>query len=102
MEAGQRIDADAGAHPAADHRPREDRDLAAAQAFFRSAKAVTGITPDRVTTDGHDAYPSNPNVAAILRNAHHAGVDFDPFPNAEAWLRACLHRPAAAQKARQL
>src|ERR1700723_1763454 len=35
----------------------EHRDLAAAKAFFRSAKAVTGITPDRVTTDGHDAYP---------------------------------------------
>ncbi len=31
--------------------------MAAAQAFFRSAKAVTGITPDRVTTDGHDSYP---------------------------------------------
>src|SRR5580698_10719155 len=36
----------------------ERRDLAAAKAFFRSAKAVTGVTPDRVTTDGHDAYPS--------------------------------------------
>src|SRR5262249_38869413 len=35
----------------------ENRDLAAAQAFFRSAKAVTGVTPDRVTTDGNDAYP---------------------------------------------
>jgi len=35
----------------------ERRDLAAAKAFFRSAKAVTGVTPDRVTTDGHDAYP---------------------------------------------
>src|SRR5215212_2902759 len=34
----------------------EPRDMAAAQAFFRSAKAVTGITPDRVTTDGHDSY----------------------------------------------
>jgi len=33
------------------------RDMAAAEAFFRSAKAVTGITPDRVTTDGHDSYP---------------------------------------------
>jgi transposase-like protein len=33
------------------------RDLAAAKAFIRSAKAVTGVTPDRVTTDGHDAYP---------------------------------------------
>jgi putative transposase len=35
----------------------EHRDMEAAQAFFRSAKAVTGITPDRVTTDGHDSYP---------------------------------------------
>src|SRR6201998_314407 len=35
----------------------EYRDLAAAKAFFRSARMVTGITPARVTTDGHDAYP---------------------------------------------
>ena len=27
------------------------------KAFFRSAKAVTGVTPDRVTTDSHDSYP---------------------------------------------
>ena len=35
----------------------EHRDMRAARAFFRSAKAVTTITPDRVTTDGHDSYP---------------------------------------------
>jgi putative transposase len=35
----------------------ERRDTAAARAFFRSAEAVTGVTPDRVTTDGHDSYP---------------------------------------------
>src|ERR1700760_16267 len=35
----------------------ETRDMKAAKAFFRSAKAVTGITPTRVTTDGHDSYP---------------------------------------------
>jgi transposase-like protein len=35
----------------------EHRDMAAAKAFFRSAKAVTGVTPERVTTDGHDSYP---------------------------------------------
>src|ERR671932_163201 len=29
----------------------EHRDMAAAKAFFRSAKAVTGVTPERVTTD---------------------------------------------------
>jgi putative transposase len=31
--------------------------MAAAKAFFCSAKAVTAITPTRVTTDGHDSYP---------------------------------------------
>jgi putative transposase len=35
----------------------EHRDMAAAQAFFRSAKAATGATPERVTTDGHGSYP---------------------------------------------
>ena len=40
-----------------DVRLSETRDMAAAKAFFQSAKAVTGITPARVTTDGHDSYP---------------------------------------------
>ena len=35
----------------------EQRDMAAAKAFFRSAGAVSGVTPERVTTDGHDSYP---------------------------------------------
>ena len=35
----------------------EHRDMAAAKAFFKSAKMVIGVTPDRVTTDGHDSYP---------------------------------------------
>ena len=40
------------------HRQRSrNRNLAAAKRFFRSAKAVTCVIPDRVTTDGHDAYP---------------------------------------------
>jgi putative transposase len=33
------------------------RDLAAAEAFFRAAWTSTGVTPHRITTDGHDAYP---------------------------------------------
>jgi transposase-like protein len=33
----------------------EHRNLA--KRFFRSARAVTGVIPDRITTDGHDAYP---------------------------------------------
>jgi putative transposase len=40
-----------------DVRLSETRDMAAAEAFFRSAKVVTGITPTQVTTDGHDSYP---------------------------------------------
>jgi putative transposase len=40
-----------------DARLSERRDLKAARAFFRSAKTVTGVTPARVTTDGHDSYP---------------------------------------------
>jgi putative transposase len=35
----------------------EHRDMAAAQAFFRSAKLVSGQVPDQVTTDGHGSYP---------------------------------------------
>ncbi len=35
----------------------ETRDLAAAQAFFRSAKSVTQVEPEQITTDGHTSYP---------------------------------------------
>jgi putative transposase len=40
-----------------DARLSDTRDLTAAEAFFRSAWTVTGEMPDRITTDGHDAYP---------------------------------------------
>ena len=40
-----------------DVRLSETRDMAAAKAFFQSTKTVTGGTPARVTTDGHDSYP---------------------------------------------
>jgi transposase-like protein len=40
-----------------DVRLSDTRDLAAAEAFFRSAWTVTVVSPDRVTTDGYDAYP---------------------------------------------
>jgi transposase-like protein len=40
-----------------DARFSDTRDLAAAEAFFRSAWTVAGVAPDRITTDGHDAYP---------------------------------------------
>ena len=40
-----------------DRRLSATRDLAAAEACFRSAWTVTGVTPTRITPDGHDAYP---------------------------------------------
>jgi transposase-like protein len=46
----------------------EHRDMTAATAFFESAKMVTGVTPDRVTTDGHDSYPG------AIRTSLGAGV----------------------------
>jgi FkbM family methyltransferase len=39
------------------HHAGEHRDISAAQTFFRSARAATGIAPERVTTDGHGSYP---------------------------------------------
>jgi putative transposase len=35
----------------------EQRDMDAAQRFFRQALDVAGQAPERVTTDGHDPYP---------------------------------------------
>src|SRR4051794_5608854 len=35
----------------------ETRDMAAAKAFLRSARSVTQVEPEKVTTDGHTSYP---------------------------------------------
>ena len=35
----------------------ENRDMAAAKAFLRSARLVTQVEPEQVTTDGHTSYP---------------------------------------------
>src|SRR3712207_3389674 len=48
----------------------EHRDMAAAQAFFRSARSATGRTPDRVTTDGHGSYPRAIRTTLGRRVAH--------------------------------
>ena len=40
-----------------DARLSETRDMDGAQRFFRQAVETVGHRPDRVTTDGHDAYP---------------------------------------------
>src|SRR5215210_6441206 len=44
--------------------------MAAARAFFRSAKAAAGVTPDRVTTDGHGSYPRAIRTTLGRRVAH--------------------------------
>ena len=40
-----------------DSRLSEKRDMEAAKRFFQQARDVVGHAPERVTTDGHDAYP---------------------------------------------
>jgi putative transposase len=52
----------------------EHRDMAAAQAFFRLAKAVTGVTPDQVTTDGHRSYPRAIRSTLGRRVVHRTSV----------------------------
>jgi transposase-like protein len=48
----------------------DDRKLAATKAFLRSAKTVMGLAPDRITTDGHHAYPRVIRTALYKRVRH--------------------------------
>ncbi len=50
----QAIDADGNL---VDSMLNETRDMDAAKRFFTRARAVVGHAPEKVTTDGHDAYP---------------------------------------------
>ncbi|MBV1800300.1 DDE-type integrase/transposase/recombinase [Siccirubricoccus sp. G192] len=52
----------------------EHRDMAAAQAFFRSAKAATGVTPDWITTEGHGSYPRAIRSTLGRRVLHRTGA----------------------------
>ena len=52
-------------------------ELAAAKAFLRSAKAVTGVTPDRVTTDGRCRTRMCQRVPAfdtVLQHMHRTAI----------------------------
>ena len=55
----------------------DHRDMKAARAFFRSAKTVTGITPDRVTTDGHDSGPRAIRTELGKQVRHRASRDLN-------------------------
>jgi putative transposase len=60
----------------------EHRDMAAAMAFFQSAKTVTDVIPDRVTTDGHDSYPrairTTLGEAVKHRTSHYTPLRSEP------------------------
>jgi transposase-like protein len=53
----------------------EKRDLEAAKRFFRQAVDVVGHAPERVTTDGHDAYPRAMRETLggqVMHRCHHS------------------------------
>ena len=52
----------------------EHRDMTAAKAFFGSAKSVTGLVPDQVTTDGHGSYPRAIHSVLGKRVTHRTSV----------------------------
>jgi putative transposase len=52
---------------------RAHRDMEAARAFFRSAQVVTGVTPERITTDGLDSYPRAIRTELGQRVRHRTG-----------------------------
>ena len=84
--------------------PEDKRDPLAAEAAQKALtaplKVLDGVVGPKRYLLGDQFTVADLNVAAILRNAHHARIDFTPFPNARTWLRTCHDRPAA-QKARQ-
>src|SRR3712207_3673171 len=63
-----------------DTRLSERRDMAAAQAFFRSAKAAAGGTPERVTTDGPGSCPRAVRSTLGRRVVHRTGAYKNVWP----------------------
>ena len=55
----------------------EHRDMAAAKAFFHSAMSAAGTSPDRVTTDGHGAYPRAIRLILGRRLEHRTSADLN-------------------------
>lgn len=58
-------------------------------------KVLDGVVGPGRYLIGEEFTVADLNVAAILRNAWHARIDLDPFPNAATWLHACYERPTA-------
>jgi glutathione S-transferase len=72
----------------------------AEKALAAPLKVLDGVVGPGRYLLGSDFTVADLNVAAVLRNAYHAQIDFGPFPNAAVWLRTCHDRPAA-QRVRQ-
>src|SRR3954470_4661188 len=49
----------------------ETRDMAAAKAFLRSARSVTQVEPEQVTTDGHTSYPKAEELGTDVRTSQY-------------------------------
>src|SRR4051812_47093969 len=49
----------------------ETRDMAAAKAFLRSARSVTQVEPEQVTTDGHTSYPNAEELGKDVRTSQY-------------------------------
>jgi len=60
-----------------DVRLSDTKDLTAAEVFSRSARTVAGVTPERITTDGHDAYPRAIRRVFGERVTHRTDRDFN-------------------------
>ena len=87
-----------------DVRLSEKRDMAAAKAFFRSAKAVTGVTPARVTTDGHDSYPrairTELDAGVKHRTNQYLNRSEQPNRTGPSWDHGTIRTDAWLQKSR--
>jgi putative transposase len=57
----------------------ETRDMEAAKRFFRGAKKVTGVKPDRVATDKHSSSPKA--IATTLGTQHSESQPIIAFRN---------------------
>ena len=82
-----------------------NRDMNAAQRFFRSAQSMTNTAPKQVTTDGHDSYPRSiretlgPNVQHRCSAYLNRRIDRNHRAAAEVPRR--LARSAALNETRQ-
>ncbi len=85
----------------------EHRDMQAAKAFFRSARAAMGLWPERVTTDGHGSCPIHTVLGKAVRHRtsacldNHLEQDHWGIKGRIRWLRGFKSREAADRFCRE-